>query len=94
MRPELVLSYEERRRRFVRERINEELDNLKNDKAENSSVAEESKGDDADIHRNIDIIEISQEEKCPVVYNYNPKGYIHKKFRIRSHEFNFSSVNS
>ena len=90
MKPELVLSFEELKRRFVNKRVNEELEKMNNDKAENSSVSEEFKVDNGDIIENIDIIQIGQEEKILEV----SKSYIHKKFRIRSYETNFHPVKS
>ena len=96
MRPELVLSHEERKRRFVNERVKEELEKIKNvrDKTKNNNKSEDLTEDVDDIHENIDVIEITQEEECSDFYIYNLLSYKHKKFRIRSHEFNFSSINS
>jgi len=92
MRPELVLSHEERKRRFVNERVKEEFEKIKNvrNKTKNNNKSEDLREDvDVDdINENIDVIEITQEEEWPEFYIYNLYSYKHKKFRIRSHEFN------
>ena len=93
MQPELVLSHEERKRRFVNLRVNEELESVR-DKAKNNNASEDLTEEVDDIHENINVIEISQEEECPDIYIFNILSYKHKKFRIRSHELKFSSINS
>ena len=93
MQPELVLSHEERKRRFVNLRVNEELESVR-DKAKNDNASEDLTEEVDDINENINVIKISQEEECQDFYFFNILSYKHKKFRIRSKKFNFSSINS